>query len=77
MISDAHKNNFEVLKRAMRNDDVALMECMDKDGNEVVVLAIVNVSGELDEESYDFLPLARVFSFEEGDDPYEDLTPPT
>jgi hypothetical protein len=53
------------------------MECMDKDGNEVVVLAIVNVSGELDEESYDFLPLARVFSFEEGDDPYEDLTPPT
>ena len=64
-----HKANFETLKRAMDNGDVALVDCRRKDtGEAVVALCAVNFDGR----GYAMAPLALLFN----DDPYEVLDPP-
>lgn len=68
-IADGHKTNFETLKRAAANGDLALLECTDaKTGQPVVALCAVG----RDKEEYFFTPLARFFD----GNPYEELAPP-
>lgn len=69
MIAKGHRTNFETLKQAFANGDVALMECRDaKTGQPVVVLCMVGH----DNGEYVFTPAAKFFD----SDPYEELEPP-
>jgi Family of unknown function (DUF6117) len=68
-ISEGYKANFETIKRAAGNNDLALMECTDKTtGKPIMVVCAVSTSnGE-----YVMSPLAKLFD----DNPYEELIPP-
>lgn len=69
MIEQGYKHNFSVLQRACHNDDLALMECTDKEtGKKVVVICAVH----MDNGEYVFTPLAKMFD----GNPYEELNPP-
>lgn len=69
-ITKGHTANFETLKRAFANGDVALMECTDaKTGSPVVVLCMVGRDGG----DYTFTPAAKFFD----GNPYEEVLPPT
>lgn len=69
MIKEGYKHNFETLKVACRNGDLALLECTDKEtGKEVVTIcAVQKVNNE-----YIFTPLAKMFD----GNPYEELNAP-
>ena len=68
-IQEGYVKNFETLKRATNNGDLALMECTDKaTGRPVItVCAVQFVEGE-----YEIVPLAKMFD----GNPYEELDPP-
>jgi len=62
-----HKQNFETLKRAFINDDVALMACTIKDtGEKVAVICSVYKD---EEKMFNFTPFAMFFN----GNPYEIL----
>ena len=64
-----HKPNFETLKEAFANGDVALMECQLKStGEAVAVVVALNQDGE----DFSFVPFAIMFN----GNPYELLNPP-
>lgn len=64
-----HKANFETIKRAVLNGDVALMACTDKETGEMVpTLCAV----ERDGEEFVMKPLAKLFN----GNPYDELLPP-
>lgn len=69
-IVTAHKGNFETLRKAFANGDVALMECtLNATGEKVAVICAVHTeSGE-----YVFTPMAQFFN----GNPYDLLSPPT
>lgn len=68
-IAKGHKANFETLKRASANGDLALMECVDKaTGKSVIAICAVSFDGE----EYEFTPLAKMFD----GNPYKELVPP-
>lgn len=69
-ILEGYKANFEILKRACKNGDLALMECQDK-ATQKTVIAICAVGKEKGE--YVFSPVAKMFD----GNPYEELNPPT
>lgn len=64
-----HKPNFETLREAFENGDVALLECRLKTTGEQVAV-VVAVNRESDELA--FVPFAMMFN----GDPYEMLNPP-
>lgn len=69
-ITDAHKENFETIRRAFRNGDVCLLECTEnKTGETVYLIAAIQHNPD---GSVDMTPLAQMFK----DDPYELYTPP-
>ncbi len=69
-ISAGHKANFETLKRACDNGDLALLECTDVvSGKPVIVIAAVG----RDDGDYTFFPLAKMFD----GNPYDELNPPS
>lgn len=71
MIQKEHIQNFETLRQAFLNNDVALIECNDvKTNAPVIVMAMVNKHKD---GSVDFVPVAKMFN----GNPYEELTPPT
>lgn len=62
------KTNFDTLLRAAARGDLALIDCTDKDGNQVpAVCAVLRVKDE-----YLITPIARLL---EGN-PYNELFPP-
>lgn len=63
------RQNFQTLLNAVENNDVALLECTDKQTGEPVY-TVVAVTHDGDE--YILTPFARMFST----DPYEELNPP-
>jgi hypothetical protein len=66
------KNNFETLCRAIRNDDVALMQCTDaKTGESVAVICVVQMR-ESEDDAIEFIPVARLM-----ENPYAEVIPPT
>ena len=69
MISEGYKANFETLKRAGNNGDLALMECTVKATGETAILLC---AAYLEGEDYVFSPLARM----EDGNPYERYDPP-
>jgi len=70
MISKGHKANFETLKKALKNEDVVLVECTDiETGKPVITVCAVSVvNGE-----YEVSPLAKMFD----GNPFEELLPPS
>ena len=65
-----HKKNFETLKRAVINDQLALMECSSIYTTEpAYVLCAVSRD---DEGMYNIVPLAKLFD----DNPYDEVAPP-
>jgi len=64
-----HKPNFETLRAAFENGDVALLECQLKTtGESVAVVVAVN----RDSDEFAFVPVAMMFN----GNPYEMLNPP-
>jgi hypothetical protein len=69
MIGEGHKANFMTLQRAFQEENVALMECKNKETGElVVVLCAVQKA----EDDYEFVPFAKMFN----GNPYEEVDPP-
>lgn len=68
MITEHQKANFETLKRAFQQGDVALMECFDKQERQTVAVICAVERGE----TVGFVPFAKFFN----DNPYEQLVPP-
>lgn len=66
---DGFKPNFETLKRACENGDLALVECRDVLSHELVA-CVCAVGFENDE--YVIVPIARMIT----GNPYEQLEPP-
>lgn len=70
MIPKSHKKNFETLKRAFANEDMAVVECTDKaTGRPVHVLCAVAPN---EDDQFDIIPMAKLFD----GNPYEELLPP-
>lgn len=69
MLAQAHKQNFDTLRRAFREGQAALLECrLIATGEEVPVIVAVNPeAGE-----FEFIPFAMMFNT----NPYEMLDPP-
>lgn len=66
-----HVANFETLKRAHDNGDLALVECADaKTGQYVAVICCVQREGNGD---FSVVPIARMFD----GNPYSGLVPPS
>jgi hypothetical protein len=70
MISEGHKADFEMLKKAFKYKDVCLVECTDATTKKpVVVLAATQRGGD---GSITMVPFAKFFD----GNPYEELIPP-
>jgi len=69
-IADGYVTNFETLKQATLNNDVALLECVDAKTGKLVI-TVCAVDFEPNGEAL-FIPLAKMFD----GDPYEELIPP-
>lgn len=66
-----HRSNFDTLRQAALNNDLALMDCRHRDtGKPIAVLCAAN---RLPRGEIEFVPLATLFN----DNPYEFLVPPT
>jgi len=62
---------FETLRSAFRADAVCLMECREKDTQEVVPIICIVV--QLDDGDYAITPFAKLYG---ADSPFELLDPP-
>lgn len=69
-LNEARIANFETLRRAMRNGDVALMECTNRKTGELTAVIVAVQRG--DDNTIDTIPLGLLFD----GDPYEDYLPP-
>jgi len=69
-ISEAMMANFETLRRAVKNGDAALMECIDNKTGKPTALIVATAPSENGKE-IDITPLAVLFT----GDPYEDYRP--
>jgi len=68
-IVQQHSHNFETLREAFLNRDVALLECQLKTTGELVAVVVaVNRDGN----EFAFVPIAMMFN----GNPYECLNPP-
>jgi len=73
MLKRGEKANFKTVQKAAKAGQLALLECTDaKTGNRVPVIVAVNVTRQPDEEAYEFIPLARMFT----GNPYDEVLPP-
>ena len=73
-LTEGHRDNFETLRRAMGNHDVALMACRDRqDGGRfvAVVCAVAHSTGG----QYVFTPLALMLPQAE-ENPFDRFAPP-
>ena len=69
-IPEAYSKNFETLKRAQDNGDLALVECTDAEtGKPVYTVCAMQHDGD----GYLIVPLAKLFD----GNPYEELVPPS
>jgi len=71
-IPEGHKANFDQLKKAFANDDVALMSCTDRtNGEQLTAICAVNRGVGEKSDEYEFVP----FAFMVMESPYERLIP--
>ena len=74
MISEHAKVNFETLKRAIANDDAALMQCIDTvTGESCTIICACNRGEPGSNEEFQFVPLAMALG---NYNPYERFQPP-
>jgi hypothetical protein len=72
-LREEDKINFDTLVHAMQHGFVALVECVDNDGNYIAVVCAVNRDADGNDS---FVPLAKLFDmtkFEDG--PYDEVHP--
>lgn len=69
-IAKGYKQNFETLRRACKNGDLALLETKDKSSG-AIVYAVVACQHE-DDGEITMVPLAKMFD----GNPYDELSPP-
>jgi hypothetical protein len=69
-ITEGYKKNFETLRRAFDDGNVALVECKDNTG--AFVYTICAMSSVDDSSDVAIVPLARLFD----GNPYDELIPP-
>lgn len=68
-IEKGYVSNFQTLIRAVKNGDIALLECTDAaTGDKVVAVCAVQVDGL----EVEMLPIAKLFN----GNPYDELVPP-
>ncbi len=68
-LNPAHIKNFETMRQASRNSDLALVECTRKsDGAIVAAIAVANRNKD---GSVEFMPVATML-----EDPFNELNPP-
>lgn len=60
--------NFDTLKKVFADENAALLECTDHDGNYVAVICAVTRDGE----DYVLTPFAKMFA----GNPYKEINPP-
>ncbi len=73
-IPEGHKVNFNQLKEAFANDNVALMSCTDKtNGEQLTAICAVNRGMGENGNEYEFVPFAFMVMWS----PYERLIPAT
>ena len=65
------RKNFNTLVQAIKNNDVAVIECIDKRVNEKVAI-ICAVNFDKENELYEFVPFAQMLK----GNPFEYLIPP-
>ncbi len=71
-LSIGHKANFDMLKKACENGDLALMDCqISETGESVAVICLVN-RPDKSSDYYEILPIAMMFN----GDPFDILNPP-
>lgn len=69
-LSDAHRANFDTIKRAFADGNALLLACTDVETGETVpVICAVQMS---DERTIEMVPLARLFI----GNPYDEVKPP-
>ena len=69
MIQQGYQINFETLRTASSNNDLALVECTDKKtGKPVIAICAI----QLTDGEYNITPLAKMFD----GNPYDELDPP-
>ncbi len=66
-----HRSNFDTLRQAALNNDLALMDCRHRDTGEPI--AVLCAAHRCPRGEIEFVPLATLFN----DNPYEFLVPPT
>ncbi len=66
-----HRSNFDTLRQAALNNDLALMDCRHRDTGEPI--AVLCAANRLSRGEIDFVPLAMLFN----NNPYDFLVPPT
>ena len=65
-----HRTNFDTLRQAALNNDLALMDCRHRDTGEPI--AVLCATNRFPRGEIDFVPLAMLFN----DNPYDFLVPP-
>ena len=66
-----HRTNFDTLRQAALNNDLALMDCRHRDTGEPI--AVLCAANRLSRGETAFVPLAMLFN----DNPFDFLVPPT
>lgn len=66
-----HRTNFDTLRQAALNNDLALMDCRHRDTGEPI--AVLCAANRLPRGEIGFVPLAMLFN----NNPYDFLDPPT
>ena len=69
-LSQGHRQNFDMLRRAILAGDAALMECQLAATGEPV--AVICAANRLADDGAEFVPFAMLFS----GNPYESVNPP-
>lgn len=70
MISDGYKHNFEMLCKAIKYKDAALIECQDAVTKEPVI--VIAAMQQNNDGTITAVPFAKMFD----GNPYEELIPP-
>lgn len=74
MIEEYMAKNFQTMLQCAKDGNLALMECTDvATGKPAYIVTMMNVIGD----EYEAMPIARLFSFDDGDNPLELYEPPS
>lgn len=71
-IGEGYKTNFETLQKAVKNGDIAIMECKDKATGDTAILVCAVQRPQMRGGEITMVPLARMID----GNPYELYEPP-